>query len=101
MIAIAQTSPSSEATKVTLYWLFLTYGDSLSRMAMVEIRPLNGSTCSQLAGSDILEYLEAARERRWRERERDRDVTFIHSCILVSKLSNRDVVSFSRMELMK
>ena len=40
---------------------------------MVEIRPLNGSICSQLAGSYILEYLEVERERESeRERERER-----------------------------
>lgn len=49
--------PLSEAINVALYKLFFTKGDSLSKIAMVVIRPVFGSILSQLAGSESLEYL--------------------------------------------
>lgn len=50
--------PLSEARKVALYILFFTFGDSLSKTAMVVICPFTGSIFSQLAGSDNFVYLQ-------------------------------------------
>lgn len=49
--------PLSEARKVALYMLFFTFGDSLSKTAIVVICPFTGSIFSQLAGSDNFVYL--------------------------------------------
>lgn len=50
--------PLSEARKVALYILFFTFGDSLSKRAIVVICPFTGSIFSQLAGSDNFVYLQ-------------------------------------------
>lgn len=54
--------PLSVARNVALYKLFFTNGDSLSKMAIVVIRPVFGSILSQLAGSESLEYLKGKKE---------------------------------------
>ena len=51
-------APLSEARKVALYILFFTFGDSLSKTAMVVICPFTESIFSQFAGSDNFVYLQ-------------------------------------------
>lgn len=57
-VTIFNYVPLSEARKVALYILFFTFGDSLSKTAIVVICPFTGSIFSQLAGSDNFVYLQ-------------------------------------------
>lgn len=57
-VTIFNYAPLSEARKVALYILAFTFGDSLSKTAMVVICPFTESIFSQFAGSDNLVYLQ-------------------------------------------
>lgn len=58
IVTIFNYIPLSEARKVALYILFFTFGDSLSKTAIVVICPFTGSIFNQLAGSDNFVYLQ-------------------------------------------